>query len=327
MNQQKFVHLEGRKYYATGDLAEIDDQGMVTIIGRTDSMVKIRGYSVQLGAIEEVLRKHCDVHDAAVLLEEGDEASKRLVAYVVRGSKSAWRVDAKSGTSRGLRNLLERYLPHYMVPSRFLELGALPINPQTGKLDRKSLPAFRKIDPVIRYRAISLDQATVDETRSVLRELWSEELDINVDSLGNDWNFFDLGGHSLAGLGLTLGMERAFGIKLQGTEIYEYPTIDNLAAYLGDSESHMEAKFSLAEDAVLKLDIVPPRGVRSLVLSQASSIFVTGATGFLGPFLLDELLRSTGSNTKFFCLVRGRDSGEVRWYPKTRQLAKRESSS
>ena len=310
LDEEKFVHLEGKKYYATGDLAEIDNQGMVTVIGRTDLMVKIRGYSVQLGAIEEMLRKHCDVHDAAVILEEGNEASKRLVAYVVRGSEAAWRVDAKSGTSRDLRNVLERYLPHYMVPSRFLELGELPINQQTGKLDRRSLPAFRKINPVTRGRAIFLDQATVDETRSVLRELWSEELDIDVDSLGNDWNFFDLGGHSLAGLGLTLGMERAFGIKLQGTEIYEYPTIDNLAEYLGDRESHMEAKYSLADDAVLEPDIVPPRGVRSLVLSQASAVLVTGATGFLGPFLLDELLRSTGAHTRFYCLVRGRDSGE-----------------
>ena len=309
LDEEKFVHLGGEKYYATGDLAEIDDQGMVTVIGRTDSMVKIRGYSVQLGAIEEMLRKHCDVHDAAVSVEIQDETSGRLVAYVVRGAEATWQVNARSGTSRDLRNLLERYLPHYMVPSRFLELDVLPINQQTGKLDRKSLPGVRKIDPVKSGRAISLDKATVDETRSVLRELWSKELDIDVDSLGNDWNFFDLGGHSLAGLGLTLGMERAFGIKLQGTEIYEYPTIDNLANYLGDRESHMESTFSLADDAILEPDIVPPEGVRRLGLSQASSVLVTGATGFLGPFLLDELLRSTGADTRFYCLVRGRDSG------------------
>ena len=110
--------------------------------------------------------------------------------------------------------------------------------------------------------------------------------------------------------GVTLGMERAFGIKLQGTEIYEYPTINKLAAYLGDRESYMESKFSLADDARLDPDIVPPDGVRCIRLSEASTVLVTGATGFLGAFLLDELLRITGSNTNFYCLVRGRNFGE-----------------
>ena len=310
LNQQKFVYLQGEKYYATGDLAEIDGRGMVTVIGRSDSMVKIRGYSVQLGAVEEILRKHCDVIDAAVSVDVEDLISKRLVAYVVRGSGATWRIDARSGTSRDLRNRLERYLPHYMVPSRFLELEELPINQQTGKLDRKSLPAFRKIEPVGRDRVIGLKGSTLAQRRSVLRELWSEELDVEIGCLKDDWNFFDLGGHSLAGLGLTLGMEHAFGIKLQGTEIYEHPTIDKLATYLGDRESHMESKFSITDDARLEPDVIPPEGVRIVGLSQASSIFFTGATGFLGPFLLNELLRSTSSNTKFYCLVRGRDSGE-----------------
>ena len=310
LNPDKFVHVGSERYFATGDLAEIDDQGMVTVIGRNDLMVKVRGYSVQLGAVEETLRKHCGVLDAAVSLEAEDDANGRLVAYVVRGPEAAWRVDTGSKTSRDLRNLLERYLPHYMVPSRYQELDALPINQQTGKLDRKSLPALRKIEPVARGRAAPLEQASAAQRRSVLRDLWSEALDIDAESLRDDWNFFDLGGHSLAGLGLTLGMERTFGIKLRGSEIYEYPTINDLAAYLGDEGSRMETKISLAEDARLEPDVAPTGGVRRLGLSQASSVLVTGATGFLGAFLLDELLRSTGPNTKFYCLVRGRGLGE-----------------
>ena len=67
LDSESFVSWKGERYYATGDLAEVGTGGMTKIIGRTDSMVKIRGYSVYLGAIEETLRKHCDVSDAAVL--------------------------------------------------------------------------------------------------------------------------------------------------------------------------------------------------------------------------------------------------------------------
>ena len=274
-------------------------------------MVKIRGYSVYLGAVEEGLRKHCDVLDAFVSVEAEGKTNSRLVAFVVRGTRATWRVDARSGTSRDLRKLLERYLPHYMVPS-FLELDALRINQQTGELDRKALPTPRKIEPIARDRVILLEQASVTERRSVLRELWSEALDIDsdIESLCDDWNFFDLGGHSLTGLGLTLGMEQTFGVKLQGTEIYEYPTINKLAAHLGDRESYMKLNISLTDEARLDPDVVPPSGVRRIRLSEASSVLVTGATGFLGSFLFDELLRSTGLNTKFYCLVRHRDCGE-----------------
>ena len=76
LDSEKFVSWNGERYYATGDLAEIDSQGMTTIIGRNDSMVKVRGYTVYLGAIEETLRKHCDVADVAVLAESVDETTR-----------------------------------------------------------------------------------------------------------------------------------------------------------------------------------------------------------------------------------------------------------
>ena len=92
LDADRFITWNGERYYATGDLAEVGPDGMTTIVGRTDSMVKIRGYTVYLGAIEETLRRHCDVADAAVVAETMDETSKRLVAYVVRGAHATWKV-------------------------------------------------------------------------------------------------------------------------------------------------------------------------------------------------------------------------------------------
>jgi thioester reductase-like protein len=310
LDRQKFVLVDGERYYSTGDVAEIDSCGMVTITGRNDSMVKIRGYSVYLGGIEETLRKHCDVLDTVVSVEAEDETNKRLIAYVVPKPEATWRVDAKTGFSRDLRHLMERYLPHYMVPSRFLELDELPINQLTGKLDRKALPALPKKRATVSNRVVVPEGAPFEERRSVLRELWSEALGIDYISPDDDSNFFDLGGHSLSGLALTLGIERAFGVRLQGTEVYEYQTLNQLAAYLGDEGSSMESEVSLAEDARLDPDVVPSKSVVCERLGEASSVLITGATGFLGAFLLDELLKASNESTKFYCLTRDKESGE-----------------
>ena len=311
LDAEKFVRWNGERYYATGDLAEVDGRGMTTIIGRNDSMVKIRGYTVYLSAIEETLRKHCDAADAAVLAENEDEANKRLVAYVVRGPQAAWKVDGKSRSSRDLRALLERYLPLYMVPSHFMELETLPINQQTGKLERKALPALREERPAVQQHARLPRYATASERHRALRKLWSEALDVDGDSLEDDWNFFDLGGHSLTGLDLTLGIEQLFGIELKGTEIYEYPTISELGAYLENRGPNMESAISLAEDSTLDPEIAPRGAPRITRLSEASSVLVTGTTGFLGAFLLDELVRAARQDTRFYCLVRDRDPGQA----------------
>ena len=310
LDAEKFVRWNGERYYVTGDLAEVDGRGMTTIIGRNDSMVKIRGYTVYLSAIEETLRKHCDAADAAVLAENEDEANKRLVAYVVRGPQAAWKVDGKSRSSRDLRALLERYLPLYMVPSHFMELETLPINQQTGKLERKALPVLRGKSPVVKQHTRLPKYATASERHRALRELWGEALDVDGDSLEDDWNFFDLGGHSLTGLDLTLGIEQLFGIELKGTEIYEYPTISELGAYLENRGPNMESGISLAEDSTLDPEIAPRDAPGITRLSEVSSVLVTGTTGFLGAFLLDELVRAAGQDTRFYCLVRDRGSGQ-----------------
>ena len=309
LDSRSFISWDGQRYYATGDLAEVGPGGLVTIIGRTDSMVKIRGYSVYLGAIEETLRKHCDVADAAVVAEPVDETSKRLVAYVARGPQATWKVDARSGTSRELRALLERYLPVYSVPTHFMELESLPISQQTGKLERKALPPLRKGGSVLKKRTVLADRATAADRRNALRVLWAEALEVDSDSLEDDWNFFDLGGHSLTGLALTLDMEQTFGIELSGAEIYEYPTIGELADFLEHRGQNMKTKVMLAEDSILDPEVSPRGDARTTRLSEARSVFITGTTGFLGAFLLDELLRNTGRDTRFYCLVRDRKDG------------------
>ena len=305
LDQQRFLHVDGERYYSTGDVAAIDPEGVVTVIGRNDSMVKIRGYSVYLGAIEETLKEHCEVLDAAVTVEGEDESDRWLVSFVVRKPGSSWLVDTNSATSKDLRNRLGRFLPHYMVPSRYVEMETLPINQQTGKLDRKALPSPRSGKVRRQDKVMPVEQAASPEGRALMRELWGDALGIDASALHSNWNFFDIGGNSLSGLGLTLGIEQAFEVKLQGSEIYDYSTIDELVIFLANGDSLMTNKTSLSDEAILDSDILPTNSGKRARLSEASKIFVTGATGFLGSFLLDELLRFTAPDTKFYCLARG----------------------
>ena len=304
MDQHKFIHVSGERYYASGDLAEIDPRGAVTIIGRNDSMVKIRGYTVYLGGIEEMLKKHCDVLDAAVTVEGDDPDNRWLLAHVSRKPESTWRVDAGSATSKDLRNLLERFLPHYMVPSRYVEIEKLPIDKRTGKMDSKALPLPRKTKTRKPGMEIHAKHAAGPYGRKVMMELWGEALGIDASALDGNWDFFDIGGNSLSALGLTLGVERAFGVELQGTEVYEYRSINKLVTYLAYGGPTVKSEFSLANDAFLDPNVSPATTSKGICLSEASKIFVTGATGFLGSFLLDELLRSTDPQTIFYCLAR-----------------------
>ena len=105
-----------------------------------------------------------------------------------------------------------------------------------------------------------------------MRELWGEALGIDASALDGDWDFFELGGNSLSALGLTLGAEQTFGVKLQGTEVYEYRSINRFVTYLANGGSTVKAEFSLAEDAFLDPNVSPATISKGICLSEASKI-------------------------------------------------------
>src|SRR5215210_360509 len=122
-----FTSRSGARMYRTGDRARILSDGSLEILGRVDFMVKIRGYSVELGAVEAAIEKNLAVK-SCVVVSEGDEGEdKRLVAYIVPDPEdderySGWSLDTKTGRSKEIRGVLQDSLPHYAVPSVFVEL-------------------------------------------------------------------------------------------------------------------------------------------------------------------------------------------------------------
>ncbi|MDP6455560.1 MAG: thioester reductase domain-containing protein [SAR202 cluster bacterium] len=301
---ERFVLIDGARYYRTGDLAEIHPDGQIEIKGRCDFMVKIRGYSINLGAVETALLEHPDVKSCAVIAdgEEGEE--KRLVSYIVRSADNGRTNGNSTRADADIRDSLKDRLPQHMIPSIYIELDEIPINQVTGKLDRKSLPAPAEQHQRVSEAIILSEEASLEEQEAAMGALWERILYLDEGTITGGSDFFDYGGHSLLAVELTLAIEEVFGVELFVKEIYEFPTVSSLVQYIAQGTAQTTETGSIREDAVLDPSIIPATTVKPLSIDSADSIFLTGATGFLGGFLLHELLRSTGDHVKIYTLAR-----------------------
>jgi len=199
---------DGRREFRASDLARMDDDGRVHLLGRADSAVKVRGYLVAPSEIESALLVTDGVAEA-VVTAGGDE----LNAYV-----AAERRD-QPVTPAGIRRSLIRHLPTWMVPSRIVVMDRLPRN-ERGKVDRRALPPSEPA-PIVAPRT---------PTERVLADLWSEVLSIDELSVHDD--FWQLGADSLATEEMLAAVQSATGIPVRSSTIVEAPTVAELAAVI-----------------------------------------------------------------------------------------------
>jgi len=315
--EEPFSSKNGAKMYRSGDRARILSDGSLEILGRVDFMVKIRGYSVELGAVEAAIEDGLAVKSCVVIAEGEEGEDKRLVAYIVPDPEdderySGWSLDRKTGRSKEIRGILQDGLPHYAVPSVFVELAALPIQATSGKVDRSELPpppprpARRDAGDIARLP----ETAARSEKEALLVGAWEDVLRLDEGEVGHEDNFFDLGGHSLAAAQLSSRVEQGFGVHVSMPLFMEDPTpgglLDRIEALQRDGTAgEVATAEDLAAEAVLEPEIAPQAAAESTpTLQEAGDVFLTGATGFLGAFLLDGLLSST--NARIHCLVRPR---------------------
>ncbi|GLZ33758.1 hypothetical protein Lesp02_59460 [Lentzea sp. NBRC 105346] len=200
LTAEKFVVIDGERYYRTGDRVSVDDTGLIRFHGRIDDQVKIRGHRVEVKEVEAVLLSCAGVRDGCVVVRSG-EAGKFLVAYTVLGP----------GTD--LRAELAARLPDYMRPQHVVVLDRLPLNPN-GKVDKARLPAVV---------AETDDHADLPESLRQLALLWAEIL--GVARVEPEDDFFALGGNSLAA-GRLIGR---LGVDLPYREVFEHRTLAAMA--------------------------------------------------------------------------------------------------
>jgi amino acid adenylation domain-containing protein len=218
-----FAVEAGGRLYKTGDRARYLPDGRIDFLGRIDNQVKVRGYRIEPGEIEQVFKQHPAVIDIAVIVREDTPGDRRLVAYLV--SQAGKTLEASE-----LRNFGKEKLPQYMTPSAFVVLPALPLTPN-GKVDRKALPAPDKSD--VRADAPYLPPQT--ELERIVTDIWQHVL--RIEHVGLNDNFFDLGGHSLLMVQVQGKLRAALNRSISITDLFKYPNVSDLVAYLGAKES------------------------------------------------------------------------------------------
>jgi amino acid adenylation domain-containing protein len=205
------------RLYRTGDLARVLPSGEIEVLGRLDDQVKVRGFRIELGEVEGALVQHPSVREAVVAVHEDAQGGARLVAYFVP--------DADLVPTPGeLRAFLGRTLPASMLPSTFVALEALPLTPNR-KVDRRALPAPSQSRPDLGHAF----EPPRTPTEQALAEIYSQVL--GIDRVGIHDSFFDLGGASIQSVEVSARAGEA-GLSLAPEQIFEYPTVAELAAAL-----------------------------------------------------------------------------------------------
>src|SRR6266700_1721305 len=208
-----FSTSPGERLYKTGDLARYDADGTLCFLGRNDNQIKLRGYRIELAEIEQTLRQHPSVIDAAVIVKERGE-QKQLLACVAAAK-------GKEPASDDLHNFLSSKLPEYMIPSQIVVLDQLPLTFH-GKVDKRALldPGLQTDSPKDKYAA----PRTANE--QVLAELWAKAL--GIERVGIHSNFFELGGDSIMSIQI-VNRARQRGLVFTPRQLFHHRTIAELA--------------------------------------------------------------------------------------------------
>ncbi|MDY7005043.1 MAG: SDR family oxidoreductase [Cyanobacteriota bacterium] len=224
LTAQKLVELNGDRFFRTGDLAAILPNGKLEIRGRCNYMVNLRGYNVSLVGIENTLLEHPEIKSCVVILQGKEEAEKKLIAYFVPQKQSTEFQQIRELKLR-LRHHLQDNLPPHMIPSVFVAIDKIPMTPM-GKLDRRQLPSIDHSRPEL---AVPLVKSQSD-TEKRIAQIWQEVL--QLEEVGINDNFFDLGGNSLLLIRVHKNLSKILAIHLPVTTLFEHPTIATLAQYL-----------------------------------------------------------------------------------------------
>ncbi|ORA35964.1 non-ribosomal peptide synthetase [Mycobacterium aquaticum] len=304
----------GDRMYRTGDLVQWGPDGQLQYLGRADEQVKIRGYRIELGEIQAALADLEGVEQAAVIAREDRPGDKRLVGYVTGSADPA-----------ALRGALAQRLPTYMIPAAIVVVPALPLT-VNGKLDRRALPAPE-------YRsAAGTYKAPANPVEETIAGIYAHVL--GVDRVGVEDSFFDLGGDSISAMRVIAAINTALDAQLAVRTLFEAPTVRSLSHQLDSADeadtapgvggvSFASVHGSTGSGEVHARDLTLNKFIDSTTLRTAptlprpdghvQTVLLTGATGFLGRYLLlDWLKRLRRVDDTVICLVRGKSDEDAR---------------
>ncbi|KAI0711372.1 alpha-aminoadipate reductase Lys1p [Earliella scabrosa] len=338
------------RMYRSGDLGRYLPDGIVECTGRADDQVKIRGFRIELGEIDTHLSQHPLVRENVTLVRRDKDEEKILVTYFVPvGGPALDEYASDVGDDEGLvsgmrkyrrlikeiREYLKKKLPSYSVPTLFVPLKRMPLNPN-GKIDKPALPFPDTAQAAPSEPARGGPAASA--TEEAIRAIWARILPNAPSPLPLDESFFDLGGHSILATRLIFEIRKAFLVDAPLGLVFDRPTIALLAdavermrnADLGlagatlagppsptsspaDGGARAGKKVEYGDDYEKLLGELQPSypSVAQDYGRGALTVFLTGATGFLGAFILRDLLQRAERVKKVICLVRAADDDKA----------------
>lgn len=244
-----------RKIYRTGDLVRWLPNGTIEFMGRLDFQVNLNGIRIELGEIETALGQYSDVIKAVVVAKQTANQIPVLCAYYL-ATREIQTVE--------FREYLSEKIPAYMIPSYFIRLKELPIN-SSGKIDTKILIADSQ------YKNYFKDGYKEPKTliEKIIAEIWKDVLEL--ENIGIDYNFFDIGGNSMSAILLHKKLKIALNEDFPITVLFQYPTVRLLSAHFMKKESKIiidrnkyfknDKKFANTDVAIIGMAIDVPGAI------------------------------------------------------------------
>lgn len=284
---ESFIIFKGEKAYRTGDLARWLPDGDIDVLGRIDHQVKLRGLRIELGEIESVANAFPGIKMSVANVCKIQNVDHLCIWY-----------EGENVDQEMLRTHLTRHLTDYMVPDSFNPVDKIPVTPN-GKLDRKNLPA-----PVLEKLAEYVEPE--DGPESIIAEAFRRTL--SLERVGANDDFFKIGGTSINAIKVVAVLAQN-GLKISYKDLFFAKTPRLLASQLnahpGNVSSKPECAYTTEETKEEFFNILHGNSISAFnkgPRNEIGNVLLTGATGFLGIHILNELIETT--KAKITCVVR-----------------------
>ncbi|WP_414469030.1 amino acid adenylation domain-containing protein [Methanobacterium sp. ACI-7] len=281
LTEDRFVMINGLRYYKTGDFAKKEKNREYSVLGRLDNQIKLRGLRIEIGEIESAISEYNGIKSVVVVVKNV-KSSDHLCTYFTAHEK----IDTEN-----LRNELKKRLTKYMVPTIFMQLDELPQTPN-GKTDIKKLP-----EPVLAEKDYVLPENSVEK---FFAETFADILDIS--KVGATDDFFDLGGTSLLVTKITIDAMKE-GYEIKYGDVFAHPTPRKLAEFINNTEENARENEQYSYDKIN--EILEKNTIESFVngkKEELGNVLLTGATGFLGIHVLRDFLENEDGS--IYCMLR-----------------------
>ncbi|KAL3233803.1 L-2-aminoadipate reductase [Nakaseomyces bracarensis] len=333
------------RLYRTGDLGRYLPSGDCECCGRADDQVKIRGFRIELGEIDTHISQYPLVRENVTLVRNNLEGEKSLVTFMVPRfdipELNQYQTEAPATVKddvivnglityspliADIKKFLKKRLASYAIPSLIIILPVLPLNPN-GKVDKPKLqyPSAKQLDLVSQNSSVDTNNPDFTPEEQEILRIWLECLPTTPTTVSSDDSFFDLGGHSILATKMIFTVKKELNVDIPLGTIFKYPSIKQFAAEIKrlkstsneteEQSTALTAEYAKdAEDLIKHLPSSYPSrnglGNPSTVEQSTINVFVTGVTGFLGSFILSDILDRELPNVNFkvFAHVRAKDN-------------------